>query len=312
MRVRTLVVVLAGSLGLAGLVWYGFSATADRSVRLYQADAQGMALIPTSRTLRLPAGREDWARAVFHSLKTFDGAGVSPIPSGVDLLAVRYNEPQWDVQLRVAAPLGSTAERLLLGAVVRTLLENTPGASRVQIALQNAQGQPYASQHVDLTAPLTLADVANQLPAHAAPGPIKGQFWWPNPAGDSLIPVQTDLLSETGTAPRDALAQLLRGPGREASAFLAPLRSRAEDLRWGSLRDGTVQLECGESFSGPTLRTIEVRAVVLTLTEFPDVQRVAFTRNQSPVGGKAGPYDLSRPLTRADVQDAPGAPAASP
>ena len=296
--------VLASALvgaGALGAAWFAFAPASapPRPTTLYYADAQGMFLVPAQATLDAPAAPEAWARMVFDRLRAPDaGQGVTPVPADAALVEAAWAPPRWTLGVKLAKPPGSTEERLLVGALVRTFTAAWPGAREVRLKLTDAQGRPLTSQHLDLSAPLTVADVANTLDAGPAGSGVKSTVWWPGKDGGALVPVQIALAGGTGIPPRDAFERLVAGPPPEATGFLAPVAPPGAAPRWDGLDGGVAQIALGGPLPAGEPGRRFVEAAVLTLTEFPDVTAVRFTVDGRPLAGTAGPFRLDAPVAR--------------
>lgn len=296
--------VAAGALigGVALAVALGVFAPAPappKPVTLYYADAQGMALVPVAARVAAPEEPGAWAGAMFGRLqKAEDAKLVAPVPADAKLTEAAWAAPRWTLGVQLAKPPGSTDERMLVGALVRTFTAGWPGAKEVRLKLVDAQGRPLASQHLDLSAPLTVADVANTVPGGPGGSGVKSTLWWPAKDGGALVPVQLDLAGGTGIPPRDAFDRLVAGPPAEAGGFLAPVVLKGLAPSWVTLDGGTAEIELGGALPDGEPAKQFVEAVVLTLTEFPDVKAVKFVLAGKPVDRAVGPFQLSGPVAR--------------
>lgn len=267
---------------------------------LHYGDAQGMYLVPVQAS---PASNDDplvWAKAVFEKLRTpaRDGlvAGVAPDHK---LLDAAFAGDRWTLSVEVGTPPGSTTERLLVGALVRTFVGSWPGAKDVQLKLVDAQGKSLPSQHLDLTTALTPADVVNTAAAGETVSAVKSTIWWPTKQGGSLVPVQLDLKGATGIPPRDAFERLLQGPPAEAASFLASAVPAGAKPSWQTLEAGGVAvIDLTGDLPADDRGRRFIEAAVLTLTEFPDVKAVRFTRVGKPLARIVGPFHLDAPVAR--------------
>lgn len=300
--IRSLAVVTAlfGAGAIATASWL-LAPQADpvRQVTLYYADSQGMVLVPITASLSAPSEPAAWARTVFETLRGPRGDKLAaPLPADAKLLEAAWAAPRWTLGVQLARPLGSTDERLLVGALVRTFTGGWPGAREVRLKLLDAQGRPLASQHLDLSAPLTLADVANTLEAAPGNGGIKSTLWWPAKDGGTLVPVQIALTGGSGIPPRDALERLVAGPPAEAGGFLAGVVPPGARPAWVSLDAGVARIEVGGKLADAEPARRFVEATVLTLTEFPDVRAVQFLLGGRPPEQAVGTFKLSAPIAR--------------
>jgi spore germination protein GerM len=303
-RPRFLPAVVAASLAalaLAAWLWLRAVAGTPVPVTLYVADRQGMFLVPAPTTLKLRTTPEQAGAQLFEALRQPPAdSGVSPVPADARWVEGSYASGQWRLTVALAQAPGSTGERLLVGALVRTYLGAVEGAREVRLTLTDAQGRPMPSQHLDLGTPLTLADVGNQLPSGAG-GPVRTTLWWAGKEGGALVPVQVSLGGDAGLPPQDALERLAAGPGAEAASFLAPVVPQSLQLRWGSLVNGVARVELGGTLpTGPDAQRL-VTAIVLSLTEFPEVRAVQFVRSGQPLAARWGTINMAEPVARRDV-----------
>lgn len=297
----------AGALGTAvGLL--APAAEPPRPITLYYADTQGMVLVPVTAPLAAPRDPAAWAQAVFERLRKPEGGKVvTPVPPDAKLVETAWAQPRWTLGVQFARPPGSTDERLLVGALVRTFTAGWPGAREVRLKLFDAQGRSLPSQHLDLSVPLTVADVANTLDAGPAGAGVKSTIWWPSKEGGALVPVQIALTGGTGIPPRDAFERLVAGPPAEAGTFLAGVAPPGAQPSWASLDGGVARIELAGTIADnePARRFVE--AVVLTLTEFPDVKAVQFLHGGRPIDRAVGTFKLSGPIARPAGAAAPEA-----
>ncbi|MEB3224047.1 MAG: GerMN domain-containing protein [Candidatus Sericytochromatia bacterium] len=304
-----LAAAIAASLAASGLAaaWLlRGTAGSPVPVTLYVADRQGMFLVPAPTTLALRGAPQQCGAQLFDALRSPPAeAGVSAIPSDARWVEGAYAGTQWRVTVSLAQAPGSTGERLLVGSLVRTLLGAVRGAREVRLALTDREGRPLPSQHLDLSTPLTLADVGNQLPSGQG-GLVRTTLWWAGKDGGDLVPVQIALSGDAGLPPQDALERLVAGPGAEAGRFLGPVVPKGLQLRWGSLVNGVAHVDLGGPLPAGADAERLVKAVVLSLTEFPEVRAVQFLHGGQRAGVRLGNRDLATPLTRRDV--APEAP----
>jgi spore germination protein GerM len=307
----TLFLVIAVLLGAAGLYYFQLlpltrPAAAPQRVMLYVADAQGVFLVPVPQTVDAPVQPEAWAQQVFARLqKEIPPPYVSPLPADAILSHVEYESPHWRLTVSLQTPLGSTSERLLVGSLVETFLAGWSGAQDVRITLLNDNGTPIIGGHQDLSVPLTRRDVGNQLQGARVSGPVRATLWWPALGSQDLIPVQVDLQGMSGVPPQDALALLLAGPGPDSSKFLGRLNWSTHTLKWNRLDDGVAFLDWQNDVAPTAEQYLDLRAVVLSLTEFADIVAVQILSRGVALQVRWGALDLTRPIKRADVQATP-------
>lgn len=279
---------------------------APTEVALYAADSQGLFLVPYRQSVALPPLPQAWAQRAFEQLqKRVPSPYVAALPAHAKLVAATYTAPHWRLVISLQESLGSNGERLLVGALVETFLAGWPDAKDVHLTLLDTNQKPLTGAHTDLSRPLTRGDVANQLAGEANYGPLKATLWWPTRDSHDLIPVQVSLAGVTGVPPRDAFERLLRGPDAESGKFLGKLGVAADALRWGRLEGGIVTLDWQGAVPLPPERAEDLRAVVLSLTEFPEVTAVQFLHRGIPLTQRLGPWNLATPLRRSDLKVQP-------
>ncbi|MEB3330741.1 MAG: GerMN domain-containing protein [Candidatus Sericytochromatia bacterium] len=303
-RLRTALAAGAASLAACALVaWLGLRATGGTPVpvTLYVADRQGMFLVPTPATLVMKTSPERAGAQLFEALRQAPGdGGVSAVPDDARWVDGTYAAGRWRLTVSLSQVPGSTGERLLVGALVRTFLGAVPGAREVRLTLTDREGHPLPSQHLDLGTPLTLSDVGNQLPSGAG-GPVKTTLWWAARDSGALVPVQVSLGGDAGLPPQDALERLTAGPGAEASAFLAPIVPGGLQPRWVTLAGGIAHVELGGPLPAGAAARRLVAAIVMSLTEFPEVRAVQLLMGGKPVAARLDALNLAAPVARRDV-----------
>lgn len=300
-RIRIALAALFTALLFGGtFAWWQLrpSRETPRPVTLHVADRQGVFLVPAPVTLSLPPEPAEAGPQLLEALRHPPAeAGLPPVPPDARWVSGTYAAPAWRVTIAVGQAPGSTGERLLVGSLVRTLLGFVPGAREVRLSLVDGEGRPLPSQHLDLSSPLTLADVSNQLPSAGA-GSLRTTLWWLARDSDALVPVQVSLSGDAGLPAQDALDRLVAGPGEDAGAFLRPVVPAGVQPRWGGLVEGTATVELGGELPVGAAGIRLVEATVLSLTELPEVVRVRFTVGGQPLARTVGPYDLARPVSR--------------
>lgn len=276
------------------------------SITLHAADTQGLFLVPYRQAGPFPATPEAWAQEVFeHLQRKVPSPYVSVVPAHARLNAAEYAPPHWRLVVSLQGNLGSNGERLMVAALVKTFLAGWPAAKDVHLSFRDNKQNPLIGLHIDLSAPLTSSDVANQLVNAPATGLVKATLWWPARDTRDLVPVQVGLEGATGVPPRDALARLLEGPGPESEKFLAKLAIGTDALQWISLKGNTAELQWLGSVPIPSERGNDLRAVVLSLTEFPEVRAVQFRYAGKPLAQHLGSWNLALPLSRSDCKTKP-------
>lgn len=299
--------VVAALAGAALAFWRGAPSAPSRALTLYYGDPQAMYLVPVAVQTALPAEPAAAARAIVERLAVAPDARLVPlVPAQASLSEASLQGADWRVKLAMGAGTGSTSERLMAGALVRSLVESHPGSKRVELRLVAPDGQPYLSQHLDLSEPVTPAEFTNQAGADA-PG-LRATLWWGAAGTDRLLPVEVSLSQGTGSPVRDALERLVAGPPSGAGAFLQPIAPVGLHPTWRALEGGVARVDLNRAVpEGPEgVRFVE--AVVLTLTEHAGVKAVRFERDGLHMPAQVGPYALGEAIARPAAINALGSP----
>lgn len=275
-----------------------------QGLSLFFAEPTGRALVPKATQVMWPgpgAGTEG-VKAMVRALQLSPPGLQAAVPQGVAVREASYQAPHWLVELEVPAGLGGTGEQLLLGALVRSLLAATRGAEGVKLSLYAPDGKPYSGGHWDLSSPLTAADFMNE----ADPAPVRGleaTLWWPVKGGTALVPTKTVLQSGEGPPAKDAFTSWLAGPPGGAKAFLSPATPTGSTWRWEAWDSAGLAEVSVEGPTAPPEAELErsVRALVLTLTEWPGVKAVRVRHPEAGWPVKLGPLAWAGPLKRAEA-----------
>lgn len=161
---------------------------------------------------------------------------------------------------------------------------------------------------------ITGASTVESTPADVTSTPVEGQSWPSSPASDTVTvylvkggysaPVKR-AAKQGVPKPEAALRALLEGvaPSDRGAGYdtAIPDGVRLIDLR---ITDGVAYVDFDEGFTTIALTkgaAIRVTQVVYTLTEFPQIRRIAFLTKGKPAGSVGGVFPLNRPLGRSDV-----------
>jgi spore germination protein GerM len=277
------------------------------AITLYYADKQAMYVVPLSLEAQFPATAqpEIWAQALFNRLtQAPDKDVVSAISPGTRLLGAVWSKPLWTLHVQIPKGQGTTGETLMADGIVRSFIENFPGATQVQLSLVDAEGKPYASQHLDLSQPLSEADVAN----HAGDGSPEGvavTCWWRLPGTYKLVPVETTLQAGSGDLARDVFHRLVMGPPEASRAFLGAVVPEGLSAEWEAPQGGIAQIDLNRDLPHTPSAQRFIEATTLTLTALPGLKAVRFLNDGLPFSGRVGPYDLSKAIARPQTQNTP-------
>lgn len=296
------IVLLILLLLVAGAAWGWFRATRTitRDVTLYYTDAQAMYLVPVSEERTLP---KDPAKALGQILDQLSQppAGLqATLPKGTVAEVQRISNAQANVSLQLPASMGSGGERLLAGAVVKTAA--SLGTIReVRLQLRDPQGNPYESQHLDLSTPLTPTDpgIENLYLDGAGEG-LMVTLYYATPDGRFLVPLRRPLPPAYRSQPLEGSFQLLMaGPPVELNGILGPSVPADPGIGWGGVEDGVARIHWPPDQPAPNEHVL--RAFALTLTEFDGIRQVSLTQQGQEIASSARPKA---------VNTANGAPAA--
>ena len=118
-----------------------------------------------------------------------------------------------------------------------------------------------------------------------------------------LVPeTHTVVGTESVNRAKEALAFLISGPKTADLTAVIPPGSTVRDLK---IRDGIAYADFSDALvkkhiGGSTSERLTVVAIVNTLTEFPDIQKVQILVEGKKVGTLAGHLDISQPLSRSE------------
>lgn len=300
-------------------------------VNLYLRDSGGMVLVPVTRllpgstgaaALDSPAARADEGGDRLFSLLqellgSYPDKGLyAPLPAGsrivsADLLGDQANVK---IQLPKQAALGTRAEFLLAGAVVSTLTDLSDIHS-VRLSLVGPQGPLQNRLHLDFSQPLTrqawlnFGYTAGDVISETSTDNHVCTVYWRLPNAGYLVPVAVPVSDRPSL--ETCLGVLAHGPDLARRGYVEASLPQGWQLTLLE-RPATpeqaavveVALPSGLSWdqSAPLayLRTV-IPAVVLTLTELPDVPAVRVqTRGGTPTG-QFGGYNVDQSLRRPKI-----------
>jgi len=197
--------------------------------------------------------------------------------------------------------IGSAAERLAVGALVRTLSGVFADTRDWQVSLGSPQSQRFESQHLDLSKPLRAVDFENQVDTGRSG--ITARLWLRVPGGAYLVPCRVALSGQSGTPGRDALAMLATASAWAPESLGTPLPGGMR-VTWSGMASGVVTLTVDtESAVSPEAQTLALVALVNSLLGIPGIVAVDFRFESMPVPDGL-PFDcrvpVGRPLESAD------------
>ncbi len=271
-----------------------------QGIEVWYADPSYQFLVPTVQPIgsAFRAGRPI-AQVALDLLKQPPAGLVSPVPGAEAPLLLVATASEATVQVSTLASVGASQERLLIGAVVRTLTA-LPGIGTVRIRAVDAAGRPREG-HEDTSRPFSARspEVRN---AWDSPGTVPITVWFKLAGSDYLVPL--DMASPIAEKPLEgAIAALSQGPPPGASG-LEPAVPPESGLRYLG-RDGTamrVEWAQPDVPADPAAQRRLIAATVLTATERGDFTRVRFLTPAGALTRKVGPFDLARDLLPGDAR----------
>lgn len=285
--------ILLGLLLLAGLAfggwwWWHGRQTVQRPITQYFTDTQAMFLVPVSRFEQLPSSEAEALERVLEGL-TSPPAGLQPtLPLGTNAEVQSISNGQANVQIAVPSSMGSGAERLLVGAVVRTAA-SLGSVREVRLQMKDRQGTPYESQHVDLSAPLTPTDPGiENLYLDGGMDGLTVTLYYATRDGRYLVPLRRPLPPQYGAQPLEGSFQLLvAGPPPELADSLSPSVPSHPGIGWGGVDQGVARIQWAADQPPPSESAL--RAFALTLTEFDGVRQVSITQHDQEIANSQRP-----------------------
>ena len=287
---------------VAGAAWGWFRATRTitRDITLYYTDAQAMYLVPVSEERTLPKDQAKALAQILDALSQPPAGLQATLPKGTVAEVQKISNAQANVSLQLPASMGSGGERLLAGAVVKTAA-SLGTVREVRLQLRDPQGNPYESQHLDLSTPLTPTDpgIENLYLDGAGEG-LMVTLYYATPDGRFLVPLRRPLPPAYRSQPLEGSFQLLMaGPPVELNGILGPSVPADPAIGWGGVEDGVARILWPPDQPAPNEHVL--RAFALTLTEFDGIRQVSLTQQGQEIA--------SSPRPKA-VNTANGAPAA--
>jgi len=291
-----LVLVVVGFLAYVAWVSLGSArrgrpvVPAGRPVEVWYADPTFQFLVPAVKRVgaQFMAGMPI-PQVAMELLKTPPAGLLSPLPGQEAPLIMVAAAAQATVQIALPASVGASQERLLIGAVVRTLT-SLPEIRSVRILAVDAAGRPREG-HEDTSKPFTArsAEVRN---AWDSPGTAPITVWFKLAGSRYLLPL--DMAPPVADGPIEAALTALAGGPPRGVAGLAPAVPEEAGLRFVGQEGTTLRVEWTRPDvpADPGAQDRLITATVLTLTELPGTTRVRFESPAGPLARRVGPYDL--------------------
>ncbi|MNR86206.1 Sporulation and spore germination [compost metagenome] len=285
-----LVLLLLAGLGAWG--WYASTRPETREVTLFYTDAQAMYLVPVSEARALP--RDD-GKALGKLLNELTQAPVglqATLPQGTVAEVQRISNGQANITLQLPGTMGSGAERLMAGAVVKTAA-SLGSVREVRLQLRDRAGKAYESQHLDLSTPLSPTDPGvENLYLDATGEGLMVTLYYATPDGRYLVPLRRPLPAAYRTQPLEGSFQLLiAGPPAELQGILAPSVPAPPGIGWGGVSSGVARIHWPEGQPAPSEQAL--RAFALTLTEFDGIRQVSLTRQDQEIASSLRPQAVN-------------------
>lgn len=279
--------------GLAGWGIYRFTRLETKAFTLYFTDAQAMFLVPVTGERALPRDGVQALNQLLSELSRAPEGLQAVLPPGSRAEVQRISHGQANITVQLPSSLGSGAERLLAGAVVKTAA-SLGEVREVRLQLRDPEGNAYESQHLDLSTPLTATDPGvENLYLDGANEGLMVTLYYATPDGRYLVPLRRPLPSAYRTQPMEgSFRLLLSGPPEELAGVLGPSVPADPAIGWGGISQGSALIHWPASLGDPQER--ERRAIALTLTEFDGIRQVAFTREGQEIAALGRPTAVNR------------------
>lgn len=299
-------IAIAAALGLLlPLLWSRPDAPGRPSwLETWYADPGYQFLVPVVREVKPEylAGRSP-AEVGLALLQQAPSGLVSVLPVGTETRLLPGAGSEATVEVRLPRIVGSGEERLIIGAVVRTVL-GTPGFERVRVRLAGRANQPLPSLHEDLGRSFgaTSPEVRNSWDGQ--PGP-RITAWFRLKGTEYLVPL--DMASPLAEEPIQGTLQALMSPPPGGTAVLEAAVPSGAGLKFvGSPASGSYLVEWTNPDLPPDAwdKARLVSVTVLSLTEGGQVRSVEFRSPAGQISRKIPSYRLTRPITRDDVRQA--------
>ena len=287
-RLVIVLLVLLLLAGLGGWLWLRFTRSETQTFTLYFTDAQAMFLVPVTGEQALPRDEVKALNRLLSALSEPPSGLQAVLPPGARAEVQRISNGQANITVQLPASMGSGAERLLAGAVVKTAA-SLSAVREVRLQLRDPEGNPYESQHLDLSTPLTPTDpgVENLYLDGTGEG-LMVTLYYATPDGHYLVPLRRPLPPAYRTQPLEGSFQLLMaGPPAELSGILGPSVPTDPGIGWGGVAQSVARIHWPPDLAPPSEHAL--RAFALTLTEFDGIRQVSVTRQDEEIATSLRP-----------------------
>ncbi len=264
--------------------------------------AQGEQLVPVTVRREAPAPASPVGEALEALLEwNYPEWAVSPLPLTTEILGVRTEDKTAVVdfgrQTLSGFAGGTLGEALLLKSLVLTLT-SIPGIENVRILVEG-QAAEAAFGHIDTSAPLERPSHINCEAEGGESGENTVTLWFVDQHAMFSVPVSRSLPGPADW--RVALEELFKGPA-PGSLLLSPLPPGTTVLD-AQLKDGTCTVNLSAEFvnnygGGSALERLVIQSLVLTLTEFKEVERVQLLVEGEKGDSFLGHIGTYEPFTR--------------
>jgi hypothetical protein len=289
-----------------GLIWLALSHWRDDqgALVLWYAEPSFSYLVPVKMPEALATAQTPQAKAlmIVALLREHVPLGLgSPLVGVEGIENVASAGGTGGFRLVLKPGIGSAAERLAVGALVRTLSGVFTDTKDWQVSLGSPQAQRFESQHLDLSKPLRAADFENQVDTRHLG--ITARLWLRVTGSAYLVPCRVALSGQSDTPGRDALAMLATVSAWAPESLDTPLPGGMR-VTWSGMASGVVTLTVDtESTVSREGQTVALVALVNSLLGIPGIEAVDFRFESTPPPDGL-PFDcrvpIRRPLDSAD------------
>jgi len=261
---------------------------------------QGEQLLPVTVRREAPVGElvEEALEALLEW--NYPEWAVSPLSPTTEIRSVRVEGQtaivDFGAQTLSGFVGGTLGETLLLKSLVLTLT-GVPGIEKLQILLEGQPGEAVFG-HIATAKPLYPSSVVNLEPESTIDENMV-TLWFIDRHGMFSVPVSRSL--PEGADWKSALQEFIKGPAH-GSPLLSPLPPGTTLLN-ASLAEGTGTVDLSAEFvqnygGGTALERLVIQSLVLTLTEFEQIERVQLLVEGEKGEAFLGHVTTAQPFTR--------------
>lgn len=273
---------------------------APSKVRLYLTTADLMYLVPiTLDVTGLQGSPEEIATKLVTSWdKKTDLKSAFPTGTTVRSVSVKDGIATVDLSRQASTGMGSSQEAKAVESLVRTMT-SLPGITKVRILVEGKTSETLAG-HVDISKPVSVPPMINHDGSRPLDNTMKVTLWFSY--GSYMVPV-TRFIPRTVSAIKAVVGELIKGP--QGLPGLSRTIPQGTKLLGVNLKEGTAYVDFSpelktKHWGGSAAERITVDSIVLTVTEFPTVNRVQILISGKKAQTIAGHVNIEAPLSRND------------